>query len=161
MKSISNTSSSLCSTDLRSNYLLNSRIAGIEECDLLLLVGTNPRYEAPLFNARIRKRYTRTSLYEMTSSFLLMETASMQRTYTAFLLCSVSASTGSNQCNVINSPSFLLSWLHNELRVAMVGHNVDLSFTYDHLGEETSVLKELANGTHPFCEVMPSICLWG
>ncbi|XP_034073215.1 NADH-ubiquinone oxidoreductase 75 kDa subunit, mitochondrial-like [Gymnodraco acuticeps] len=88
-------------TDLRSNYLLNSRIAGIEECDLLLLVGTNPRYEAPLFNARIRK-----------------------------------------------------SWLHNELRVAMVGHNVDLSFTYDHLGEETSVLKELANGTHPFCEVL-------
>lgn len=44
------------STDLRSNYLLNSRIAGIEECDLLLLVGTNPRFEAPLFNARIRKR---------------------------------------------------------------------------------------------------------
>ncbi|XP_034007150.1 NADH-ubiquinone oxidoreductase 75 kDa subunit, mitochondrial [Trematomus bernacchii] len=88
-------------TDLRSNYLLNSRITGVEECDLLLLVGTNPRYEAPLFNARIRK-----------------------------------------------------SWLHNELRVAMVGHNVDLSFTYDHLGEETSVLKELANGTHPFCEVL-------
>lgn len=47
---------SLCSTDLRSNYLLNSRIAGIEDSDLLLLVGTNPRYEAPLFNARIRKR---------------------------------------------------------------------------------------------------------
>lgn len=45
-----------CSTDLRSNYLLNSRIAGIEDCDLLLLIGTNPRYEAPLFNARIRKR---------------------------------------------------------------------------------------------------------
>lgn len=43
------------STDLRSNYLLNTRIAGIEDCDLLLLVGTNPRYEAPLFNARIRK----------------------------------------------------------------------------------------------------------
>lgn len=49
---------SLFSTDLRSNYLLNSRIAGIEDCDLLLLIGTNPRYEAPLFNARIRKRYT-------------------------------------------------------------------------------------------------------
>lgn len=43
-------------SDLRSNYLLNTRIAGIEEADLLLLVGTNPRYEAPLFNARIRKR---------------------------------------------------------------------------------------------------------
>lgn len=47
---------SVCSTDLRSNYLLNSRIAGVEDCDLLLLVGTNPRYEAPLFNARVRKR---------------------------------------------------------------------------------------------------------
>lgn len=35
----------------------------------------------------------------------------------------------------------------------MVGHNVDLSYTYDHLGEETAVLKELANGTHPFCQV--------
>ncbi|XP_023276074.1 NADH-ubiquinone oxidoreductase 75 kDa subunit, mitochondrial-like [Seriola lalandi dorsalis] len=88
-------------TDLRSNYLLNTRIAGIEDCDLLLLIGTNPRYEAPLFNARIRK-----------------------------------------------------SWLHNELHVAMVGHNVDLSYTYDHLGEDTSVLKELANGTHPFCQVL-------
>lgn len=43
-------------SDLRSNYLLNTRIAGIEEADLLLLVGMNPRYEAPLFNARIRKR---------------------------------------------------------------------------------------------------------
>lgn len=43
-------------SDLRSNYLLNSRIVGIEEADVLLLVGTNPRYEAPLFNARIRKR---------------------------------------------------------------------------------------------------------
>lgn len=88
-------------TDLRSNYLLNSRIAGIEDCDLLLLVGTNPRYEAPLFNARIRK-----------------------------------------------------SWLHNELQVATVGHKVDLSYTYDHLGEDTSVLKQLANGTHAFCKVL-------
>uniref|UniRef100_A0A646QEL3 NADH-ubiquinone oxidoreductase 75 kDa subunit, mitochondrial n=1 Tax=Hemiscolopendra marginata TaxID=943146 RepID=A0A646QEL3_9MYRI len=42
-------------TDLRSNYLLNSRINGIEEADLILLIGTNPRYEAPLLNARIRK----------------------------------------------------------------------------------------------------------
>jgi len=44
------------STDLRSNYLLNTRIVGVEEADLLLLIGTNPRYEAPLYNTRIRKR---------------------------------------------------------------------------------------------------------
>ena len=43
-------------SDLRSNYLLNTGIAGIEEADLLLLVGTNPRYEAALVNTRIRKR---------------------------------------------------------------------------------------------------------
>ncbi|KAG9328604.1 hypothetical protein JZ751_012811 [Albula glossodonta] len=68
-------------TDLRSNYLLNSRITGIEEADLLLLIGTNPRYEAPLFNARIRK-------------------------------------------------------------------------SYDHLGESTKVLQDIAAGTHPFCQVL-------
>ena len=44
-------------TDLRSNYLLNTRIAGIEEADEILLVGSNPRFEAPLLNARMRKRY--------------------------------------------------------------------------------------------------------
>lgn len=44
-----------CRTDLRSNYLFNGTIAGIEQADLVLLIGTNPRYEAPVLNARIRK----------------------------------------------------------------------------------------------------------
>ncbi|XP_054887280.1 NADH-ubiquinone oxidoreductase 75 kDa subunit, mitochondrial-like [Poeciliopsis prolifica] len=88
-------------TDLRSKYLLNTSIAGIEEADVLLLVGTNPRYEAPLFNARIRK-----------------------------------------------------SWLHNELHVALVGKKVDLSYTYDHLGESAKILKEISSGTHPFSQVL-------
>uniref|UniRef100_A0AC34EZQ5 NADH-ubiquinone oxidoreductase 75 kDa subunit, mitochondrial n=1 Tax=Panagrolaimus sp. ES5 TaxID=591445 RepID=A0AC34EZQ5_9BILA len=43
--------------DLRSNYLLNDSIAAIEEADALLLIGTNPRYEAPVLNARIRKTF--------------------------------------------------------------------------------------------------------
>jgi len=42
-------------TDLRSNYLLNTGIAGVEEADLVLLVGANPRFDAPVFNARLRK----------------------------------------------------------------------------------------------------------
>lgn len=50
------------STGLRSNYLLNTTIAGIEDCDLLLLIGTNPRYEAPLINARIRKSFIQNDL---------------------------------------------------------------------------------------------------
>ncbi|XP_063286148.1 NADH-ubiquinone oxidoreductase 75 kDa subunit, mitochondrial [Pelobates fuscus] len=88
-------------TDLRSNYLLNSRINGVEEADFLLLVGTNPRYEAPLFNARIRK-----------------------------------------------------SWLQNDLQVAVVGSAVDLTYTYDHLGESPQILKEIASGKHPFSKVL-------
>ncbi len=43
----------------RGDYLFNSTIAGIETADLILLVGTNPRLEAPLVNTRIRKRYLR------------------------------------------------------------------------------------------------------
>jgi len=41
----------------RSNYIFNSSISGIEESDLILLIGTNPRLEATLLNARIRKAY--------------------------------------------------------------------------------------------------------
>ena len=41
----------------RENYLFNSTINGIEESDLILLIGTNPRYEATILNARIRKSY--------------------------------------------------------------------------------------------------------
>ncbi|XP_022109177.1 NADH-ubiquinone oxidoreductase 75 kDa subunit, mitochondrial-like [Acanthaster planci] len=84
-------------TDLRSNYLLNTSIAGVEEADIVLLVGTNPRFEAPLFNTRLRK-----------------------------------------------------SWIHNDLRIAMVGDKVDLTYEYDHLGDTASVLQDLVDGKHPF-----------
>src|SRR5437588_3299904 len=43
----------------RAAYLFNTTIAGIEKADVCLLVGTNPRWEAPLVNARLRKRYLR------------------------------------------------------------------------------------------------------
>ena len=39
----------------KSNYIFNSSIRGIEDSDLILLVGTNPRHEATMLNARIRK----------------------------------------------------------------------------------------------------------
>ncbi|MEH6402481.1 MAG: NADH-quinone oxidoreductase subunit NuoG [Sneathiella sp.] len=41
----------------RSSYIFNTTIAGIEEADALLIVGSNPRVEASLVNARIRKRW--------------------------------------------------------------------------------------------------------
>ena len=48
--------------DANSHYLFNTTIAGIENIDALLLVGTNPRVEAPLINARIYKRYRQNNL---------------------------------------------------------------------------------------------------
>jgi NADH-quinone oxidoreductase subunit G len=41
----------------RGSYLFNTTILGLESCDALLLVGTNPRKEAALVNARIRKTW--------------------------------------------------------------------------------------------------------
>ncbi len=43
--------------NVRASYIFNSTIAGIEQADALLIVGANPRKEAPVLNARIRKRY--------------------------------------------------------------------------------------------------------
>ena len=39
---------------VRASYLLNSTIAGLAEADAVLLIGTNPRWEAPLVNTRLR-----------------------------------------------------------------------------------------------------------
>ncbi|MEP3525502.1 MAG: NADH-quinone oxidoreductase subunit NuoG [Hyphomicrobiales bacterium] len=41
----------------RAGYLFNSTIEGIEEADAIVLIGTNPRSEAALVNARIRKAW--------------------------------------------------------------------------------------------------------
>lgn len=90
-------------TDLRSNYLLNTTIAGIEEADWVLLIGTNPRYEAPIFNTRMRK-----------------------------------------------------AWIHNELNVAMIGPKLDLAYEYKHLGDSPDIIKQLADGSHPFFKTLAS-----
>ena len=39
------------------NYIFNSSIKGIEESDCIVLIGTNPRHEATMLNARIRKAF--------------------------------------------------------------------------------------------------------
>ena len=41
----------------RESWLFNAAIAGLEEADVVLLVGTNPRFEAPVLNARLRRRW--------------------------------------------------------------------------------------------------------
>ncbi|KAF8179877.1 Ndufs1 [Pholiota molesta] len=46
--------------DVRSNYLFNATIPGVETADAILLVGTNPRHEAAVMNSRIRKSWLHT-----------------------------------------------------------------------------------------------------
>ena len=46
-------------TASRSDYLFNSGLAGIESADVVVLIGCNPRHEAPLLNVRLRKKAAR------------------------------------------------------------------------------------------------------
>ena len=85
----------------RAGYLFNASIAGIEDADAILLVGTNPRWEAPVLNARIRKR-----------------------------------------------------WLEGGLTVAMVGTPADLTYKVETLGAGAQTLREIADGSHGFAEVL-------
>ena len=41
--------------DARSSYLFNSNIVGVEDADVVLLIGSDPRVEAPVLNARLRR----------------------------------------------------------------------------------------------------------
>ncbi len=41
----------------RGSYIFNSTIAGIDQADAIIVIGSNPRREAPVLNARIRKRW--------------------------------------------------------------------------------------------------------
>ena len=94
------------SSDLRSNYVLNAGIAGVEEADLVVLIGTNPRYEAPLFNARMRKAF-----------------------------------------------------LHNELEVAVLGSQIDLTYAYSFLGTPNIYIYILGEGGTLFSFVSRRPCL--
>lgn len=85
----------------RGDYLFNTTISGVEEADFLLLVGTNPRLEAPLVNARIRKRY-----------------------------------------------------LQGGLEIANIGNPHDLTYQVNELGDDPSLLVDIAAGNHPLCDVL-------
>ena len=84
----------------RASYLFNPTIAGIEEADAILLLGTNPRREAAVLNARIRKR-----------------------------------------------------WLKG-CKVAVIGENMDLTYTYDYLGAGPDTLADLGAGKGGFADVL-------
>ena len=51
--------------DVRSNYLFNSRIHGVEDADKILIIGSNMRHEASVLNARVRKSWLRSDELEI------------------------------------------------------------------------------------------------
>ena len=63
----SRTNYSYLDTRDRKNYLFNTKIKNIEESDLIILIGTNPRFEATILNSRIRKAFTKnnTEIFSM------------------------------------------------------------------------------------------------
>ncbi len=85
----------------RASYIFNSTIAGIEETDALLIIGSNPRREAAVLNARIRK-----------------------------------------------------VWGRGGLPVAVIGEQVDLTYSYDYLGAGAQTITALANGELSFATVL-------
>jgi NADH-quinone oxidoreductase subunit G len=87
----------------RCGYLFNSGIAGIEEADAILLIGTNPKWEATIINARIRK-----------------------------------------------------SWLENNVPIAVVGEERDLTYPYSYIGAGPDSLENILTGKHEFCKILKS-----
>lgn len=85
----------------RADYLFNTTIAAIEKADACLIVGSNPRYEASLINARLRKAY-----------------------------------------------------LHHDLPVGVVGPAANLTYPYDHIGENLNVIQDLIEGKHAFSKIL-------
>ena len=85
----------------RAGYLFNTSIAGIEEADACLIVGADPRREAPLVNARLRKRHAM-----------------------------------------------------GGFPVGLIGEAVDLTYGYDHLGNDAKLLADIAAGNHEFTAVL-------
>ena len=79
----------------RMNYIFNSSINGIEDSDFILLVGTNPRLEATILNARIRKAYR-----------------------------------------------------NNKVKIYSIGDPGELTYPYENIGNNTSVIKEIVSGSH-------------
>src|SRR3569832_268593 len=77
----------------RSAYIFNPTIAGIDDADAILIVGANPRKEAAVLNARIRK-----------------------------------------------------AWRARNMPIAVIGDRADLTYAYDYLGDDISVLADVAAG---------------
>lgn len=116
----------------RCSYLLNTTIEGIEQADFCLLVGTNPRWEAPLVNARIRKNYLNTGLRV--------------------------ASIGPQSCHpelVSGSKKMLKQVQHDSGVEDRQSHIVDfLGYPVEDLGNDPLILEGILKGKHSIAKVL-------
>ncbi len=87
----------------RAGYLFNTTIAGIEQADACLIIGSDLRREAPLIMSRLRKRYLQTGM-----------------------------------------------------PIAAIGVKTDLTVKFDHLGNDATLMAQIANGAHPFAAKLKS-----
>ena len=85
----------------RASYIFNPTIEGIEKADAILIIGSNPRFEASVLNARIRKR-----------------------------------------------------WRAGSVPVGVIGNVGDLRYNYETLGAGPDTLKDLADGSGKFFDVL-------
>jgi NADH-quinone oxidoreductase subunit G len=86
----------------RAHYLFNTTIAGIDQADVCLLIGTNPRYESPMVNARLRK-----------------------------------------------------AW-RNGLKIYYLGTETDLTYPYEHIGNDPRILTQIASGEDQMTSILSS-----
>lgn len=109
----------------RSNYVMNDGITGIENCDALLLVGTNPRYEAPVLNARIRKAWVK--------------------------LLSKHCRTWNGE--VCEHFELCFRFLYTDIEIGVIGGDSDLTYDYEHLGSSTKAIDDVLAGKSAFAKV--------
>jgi len=89
------------SGQIKGDYLFNTTIAKIDEAESCLLIGVNPRKDAPILNARIRKRF-----------------------------------------------------LTKKIKIASIGDAGDLTYKYQHLGDDLNILQEILDGKNSYCEIL-------
>lgn len=85
----------------RGNYIMNTPIASLEQADVVLFIGTNPRIEAPLVNSRLRKAFIR-----------------------------------------------------GAMKAYNIGLPADLTYPVEQLGNNPSILADIASGKHPVAEAL-------
>jgi NADH dehydrogenase (ubiquinone) Fe-S protein 1 len=137
--------------DVRSTYIANTTVSGFEKADMILLIGTNPRVESPVFNARLRKTWLDGTQVEQDTGLMDSRRTCLSSAHhqgQMFAYPERVAGLGL-VFNVLPVLHVLGAHLHY-LQIALLGEAVDLTYRYEHLGSDPAALASLS--TSPFVE---------